>query len=72
MLQCILFGYRKDWAGWASSAPCTRLWPSPVTQEPPQSAVQPVISPFQLDASRSLEMNSPTVAPCTADADLQV
>ena len=69
---CILYGYRKDWAGWASSALCTRLWPSPVAQEPPQSAVRPVVSPFQLGACRSLQMNSPTVAPCTADADLQV
>ncbi len=72
ILECNLFGYRKDWAGWASSAPCTRLWPSPVAPEPPQSALRPVVSPFQLDACPSLQMNSPTVAPSTADADLQV
>ncbi|KAL0023934.1 hypothetical protein WJX77_001603 [Trebouxia sp. C0004] len=62
---------RKDWAGWASSAPCTRLWPSPVAHETPQSADRPVASPFQLDPCPSLQMNSPTGGRSTADADLQ-
>ena len=71
MVECILFGYRKEWAGWASSAPCTRLSQSPVAPEPPQSALRRVVSPFQLGACPSLQMNSLTVAPST-DADLQV
>ncbi|KAL0029744.1 hypothetical protein WJX79_007005 [Trebouxia sp. C0005] len=61
---------RKEWAGWASSAPCTRLSQSPVAPEPPQSALRRVVSPFQLGACPSLQMNSLTVAPST-DADLQ-